>query len=667
MRSLIRGEWKKLLQWKVFFLLVLMMLILNGILLSQQIAEDNDAIQTGRPQRINGQAASEEGVAYEDFLVGVEKQSDSMQASAVFNDSYFNRRNLEKTQEVYSRLHGIKPLNEYPQGMLFVTEYHLTDVFLLLSVAVLLMRLLIQERTDGLFQLLKTTRNGRGRLICAKYMTFVTVAFVLTVLFFCTNYFVAARGNLLGEGDAAVQSLSGYIASPFAISVGTFFYVFLLCKWAAVTAVGSVFFLLCIFCRSQLYSVLCITAVFFAELVLWTTIEDYSVLSPVRQLNLAAIMDTSHYFDDYVNFNFFGMPVSAVAAGLFTVIFASSASLILSVKLFSAEGTTDARKNRLLTLFRRKKTDIRFSASLSWGEWKKLFLMQRGLLLLVVLLVIQALFYGELQFFSDREEACYQRYSQMLEGELTEEKSAMLEAEEKRLESLESELEEKYRSFEQGMISSAVLNYYEKKLTPDPAEKTGLQKAARQYQYLKEQAAGNEHVAYIYQTGWEKLLGKDGLTAEILDFSKLLLILILAVSNLATVEKSSYVELLIQSSTRGSRAVKRIKTVWVTVFALTAAVIAFIWRPLRIADYYTLTGFEYSTKSLMFLSDLNFSMPIGVYLCIVCLIKAAIAVFSAEFVFYLSRKCQNEITVLFLGCVFFMIPMTVLWFWVQLV
>ena len=67
--------------------------------------------------------------------------------------------------------------------------------------------------------------------------------FLLVVLFYGTNYLVAGAMDLLGRGDAAIQSLDGYMANPFAISINTYFYLFLLCKWIAVTAVSSVFFL----------------------------------------------------------------------------------------------------------------------------------------------------------------------------------------------------------------------------------------------------------------------------------------------------------------------------------------------------------------------------------------------------------------------------------------
>lgn len=659
MANLITGEWKKLFQWKFLLILLPLVFLLNGVLLSNQITRDFDENQNIDRWIIN----EAEPVSYEDFLQGVDEQAEKMQDAAVFNGSYFNRESLEKTRSVYRCLHGIRPETDYPTGMRYVTDYHMTDVFLFLTVIALLIRLMLQERAEGLLHLIKPTKNGRGRLIGAKYLTLVTVVFLLVVLFYGTNYLVAGAMDLLGRGDAAIQSLDGYMASPFAISINTYFYLFLLCKWIAVTAVSSVFFLFCICCRNQVYSILCIVTAFTGELLLWLSIEDYSWLSPIRQLNLAAIMDTSHYFNDYINFNFFGIQISSVTAGLLTVVTAVVVSLLLSVRLFSLEASVEAKKNQWLHPFNRKKSTTKLSASLLQGECKKLFLMQRGLFLLALLLVIQVISYWDSPFFTDKEEAYYQKYSQILEGELSEEKAGWIKTEEERFEALSVKLEEQYQRHEQGEISSAVLEYYVSELTPEQAELNGFKRAKEQYQYLQEQLVKDENVAYLYQTGWNQLLGPEGRQAEVLDFAKLFLILLLALSTLGTIEKTSSVELLIRPSAKGSNAVNRVKFKLCTAYAFAAAAIVFVWRPLQIADYYSLSGIDYSLRSLMIFSQTKWPVSVGLYLGVIYLLKAASAVFAGQLIFCLSRKCRQESTVFFLGGIIFLIPSAAVWFY----
>ena len=158
MANLITGEWKKLFQWKFLLILLPLVFLLNGVLLSNQITRDFDENQNIDRWIIN----EAEPVSYEDFLQGVDEQSEKMQDAAVFNGSYFNRESLEKTRSVYSRLHGIRPETDYPTGMRYVADYHMTDFFLFLTVIALLIRLMLQERAEGLLHLIKPTKNGGG-------------------------------------------------------------------------------------------------------------------------------------------------------------------------------------------------------------------------------------------------------------------------------------------------------------------------------------------------------------------------------------------------------------------------------------------------------------------------------------------------------------------------
>lgn len=665
MRNLIKFEWKKLFQWKFLLVFLPLILILNGMLVLEQITGDFEKETLQEDSWIKNSSGNEKEF-YEEFILNIELQAEDMQSTAIFSTSYFNRKALEKTKNIYSRLHGIKLDSDYPTGLRYVTDYHMTDCFLLFSVLALLIRLMLQERAEGLLHLLKPTLNGKGRLIFAKYLAFVLGALILTVLFYGTNYFLVEVMNLLGKGDIAIQSLEGYLASPFAISIRTYFWLFLLFKWIAVTATCSVFFLFCIYCRNQVYTVLCSILTFSGELSLWLIIEDYTWLSPVKHFNLVAILDTSHFFNDYTNLNFLGIPVSAVTAGLVTSILLIIISLTLSIKLFTSEASTEAKKSRWLKNFQIEVWENRISANLFSMECRKLLFMQRGLFLLLVLLVIQVLFYWENHFFSNQEEAYYQRYSQVLVGELSKEKTNWIEQEEENFRNLEVELEKEYQRYEQGLISATVLDYYIKKLTPIQAELKGFDRAKTQYQYVEEQAARGLDVAYLYETGWNRLLGSEGRREELLDFVKLFLIIILALSPLGTIEKSSCVEMLILPSAKGIKGSNYIKVVLCVVYSLVAAVITFVWRPMQILNYYTMSGSEYSVQSLPLLSQIKWQVPLGVYVILIYLLKGVVAILAGQFIFFLSRKCTHDSTVLFFGSLFLIVPVVAVWFYLGL-
>ena len=169
MRNLIKFEWKKLFQWKFLLVFLPLILILNGMLVLEQITGDFEKETLQEDSWIKNSSGNEKEF-YEEFILNIELQAEDMQSTAIFSTSYFNRKALEKTKNIYSRLHGIKLDSDYPTGLRYVTDYHMTDCFLLFSVLALLIRLMLQERAEGLLHLLKPTLNGKGRLIFAKYL-----------------------------------------------------------------------------------------------------------------------------------------------------------------------------------------------------------------------------------------------------------------------------------------------------------------------------------------------------------------------------------------------------------------------------------------------------------------------------------------------------------------
>ena len=654
MTALIKNEWKKLLQWTFFRILLLLLIVFNGILLINQIATDKE--QEQKLEISVGKEASEK-LSHEVFLSHVEEQAESMKNTSLFQDSYFNRKSIEKTQDVYSRLYGIETEKDYPSGLKYVVDYRLTDIFLLLAAAAMIFRLMLYEREAGLFALIKPTVKGRGKLISAKYLTMAEGLFLMTVLFYGTNYYIAYYGKLLGAENASIQSLDGYIASPFIISAGEYTVLFFLCKWLGVIAVSSVIFLLCVCCRNQVYTVLSAVIIMGTEGILKLLTEDYSWLSFLRQFNLVSVMDVSSYFKDYINFNFFGVPVSSVTAAVLTVFFSCMCSLLLSKRLFESEASAEVRANRLCWRGRLPLSfPVKISSSLFRGECRKLFFMRKGLFLLLILIVVQTVSYRESPYYMDKAESCYHQYSMSLQGKPSMEKTEIIEKEEKRFEAQAKELEKQYARYDKGEISSAVLQYYEEELTPSPMELAGFDKAKKQYFIVKDILSECEDAVYLYQTGWEKLLGSECKNDEILDFMKLFLVLLLAFSGMGTVEKTTSAELLIQSSYRGNSSVRWTKRLLCAGYTFIASGITFAGRPAQIAEYYTLSGFHADVQSILLFSDTGLSLSVGGFVCMIYLIKVIIAVAAGEIILALSEKCDQESTVFFLGTMILLVP-----------
>ncbi len=663
MINLIKYEWKKLFQWKFLFILLPLVLVINGVILSGQI--ERERMASDSESQSYQEIHSQQDMPYEKFLDSVEEQAENMKESLFFQGSKFNRDNLDKTEKIYKNLHGIEVEKDYKDGLRYVTDYRITDILLILAVIGILLHMMIYERSEGFFSLIKPAKNGRGKLISAKYVVMIISILILTLLFFGTNYFIVSGLGLTGSGAASIQSLEGYMASPYKISVNQYLVLFLLFKSMAMIAFGSIVFFICVCCRNQIYTVLITTAMITGETFLWHNIENYSWISPLKQLNFVTVMDTSAYFNDYINFNLFGKAVSSTIAGIVFMLLASGVALFLSVLVFAKEASAEARITKFIRYKHKAESFKGISASLFKGEFKKILFMQKGLLLIIILLLIQTASYYETPFYMDKTEVYYKNYSSVLEGKLSPEKEEFLRQEEQRFEELEEELNKQYERYEKGEINEAVLNYYEDELTPSMAETEGFERAEKQYERLKRKEGRYKDVTYIYETGWDKLLGTEGRKADIFDTLKLFLILLLAFAGAGTCEKQTSAELLIQSSYKGKKSVSRMKHIICAMYALCAAAITFSFRVIQIGNYYTLPGLDSSIQSLTVFNETKLSISIGTSIFLIYIAKAVLAVIAGQIVLRLSEKLKQEYTVLFLSCLILIVPVIVAYFFLR--
>ena len=261
----------------------------------------------------------------------------------------------------------------------------------------------------------------------------------------------------------------------------------------------------------------------------------------------------------------------------------------------------------------------------------------------------------------DKTEVYYTKYSSKLEGKLTEEKETFIKQEKQRFENLEEELNKQYERYEEGEINLAVLDYYEDELTPSVAETEGFERAENQYATLKEKEKNYKNIEYVYETGWDALLGSKGRKADILDFLKNLGILLLSFAGVETCEKQTSAELLIQSSYRGRNSVNKMKRKICAIYSVIAAVIAFSFRLIQVESFYNLPGLHCNIQSLTVLDSIDLNMSVGNCILVIHLAKVILSVIAAQIVLLLSEKLNQEYTVIFLGSLILIVPVLAMW------
>jgi hypothetical protein len=605
----------------------------------------------------------ETALTYDDYLQAVADQAESMLSASFFvQPGTFNYRNIELTAKTYSKLEGLQISADISEGILLITDNHVPDVFLGLSLVVISMYLLISEREEGVLAFVKPTKYGYSHTILAKAAVIIVVSTALVVLFYVASLLAVATDISLGNLSRPIQSLTGYMTSPLRMTVSCYLCLFIMMKALAMASLMSIFYLICIVFKNISYSSLVAILLFGIQTAMLFTVDKNSILSPFAFFNLAALLDTSSYFSNYVNVNLFGVPVNAIASGVLTSVLAIIGGVGFGAYAYINEATTTARRNRLAGLLKTERSSKGEHVVLLFHETHKLMLINKGLVILLVFLSIQYLYFGGLRYRTDIFENYYLRYATRLDGELSDEKLAFLESEQERFDSISEDIQSVFERLDNGEIDDRYASYLLSRLSADDNERVAFERAYTQYLELEKLSAEGLSVSFIYQSPWDKLLGSESQSADLQAFAKLFVVLILSLSAFGAIEKTSNMESIVSISVRGSKAVTRAKMILCGAFTLIATIAAFLPRLIVVFRVYGLNHDHFNVAARN-LTEVEYK--IGGFSILGCLIFKYLACLAIAFtvavaILALSKKLGNTITTMLVSATVFLLPVVVM-------
>lgn len=529
---------------------------------------------------------------YEAYLDSVQENAEKLSQSALYsNKNSFAHRNLLKTAQVYLPLYAVEVTPGDSSAVKLALEGHTTTVLLLFSMVLIVLNLTLTEREEGLLLLVKPTVNGRMGMITGKIWTLVILLLVLTLGFYGTN--LAITGHLFGFGDLSrsIQSLSGYMTSPWMISVGAYIGLYLAARYLGMVTVGVLFFLICILAKNRIPACVIGAVVLMVELALYIGIPYHSWLSILRQMNLAALLDTAAFFSDYLCLNILGFPVSIAACSLAACALVSGISIFASCRRWCREETTQSIKSR-----KRASRRAGISTSLPYHEAYKLLVTCKGGILLVFLILVQTVSYADMKAYETEAEVWYQHYAEILRGDYSEENARYLEEVQVSFEAVSGQQQEYYAQADQGEISHEYASFLASQIAIDNSQEEGFRRAKQQYDYLKTQTEKGKAVQFVSTTGYDYLL--DDTTSDVLDGAKLCFVLAVCFSVYFTMEDTSGMMRLILPSPAGKRKVMGYKLLVCCGYLLLIWAASFLPRLLGSLSIYPMIDGNYSAASL---------------------------------------------------------------------
>lgn len=571
-------------------------------------------------------------MSYPDYIRSIRPKAEQMLELSIFNkEGTFAYNNIIKTPDAYEGLDTLTLSADTGPGLPLCLQFRLTDLFLLASLFLLCLYLFLHEEETGLIRLVRTAKKGRGATIAAKLGAAGLLSALLVLLFYGSLLILGNRLFGFGDLSAPVQSLEEFRSCVLRVSIGQYIGLVLLAKMAAallnIWLIAMVFLLF-----RRIKSIFIILAAFWGVSALcYYMIPSTSWLSLLKYINIFGFLDVHKLLGFYTNLNFFSLalnrlPLTCLVVGvllllvpaLCTLFYLKNHSLSFMDELLS---WLERLHNRRMS---RKK--LRGQTSLFLHETRKILVTGRSWLFLAAALVLcLSTIQPEPLVLSDAEKIISHDYAMRWAGFITPEKTAEIEAEKARLESLGGQIADLTAQHEAGEISD-----FTYMVTVDQLEsQLNLYQNCFDQLYSEYCSALEMEAATGIRAGIVDALSADYLfSSRTRDLQKailFLLLIILTLSAAMTLDEEKGLCTVIRSTEKGRG--RRL----LAVLGISALVVIFLWLCVYLPVAVTLLkiyhlSFELPVQNLAACRDFPLRITIGQY----ALLKA-VAVLAGGF------------------------------------
>lgn len=560
----------------------------------------------------------------------------------LFSPGTFGYRNIQSQIKNYSGLTRLQTSIESSVGVEAATSQHISDAIIAFLVLLFSLALMTMPKEENSFLLLKPMKNGRAKLLTSKLCALQIILFFAVVLVCGLNLLIGHFLFGLGDLSRSIQSLYGFSTSRFSISVGQYLILMVLYKFVWASALGCLMMCLCSFARSSISACAFVIVVLIVETLCYQS-------SPIwlKYTNLIWISNSKWYFSNYYTLNFFGYPidtqlVSFVVLGLIILV-----SCVFSYRRFVTEENVVYEKRNL----RRKRT-LPLHTNLFRHEGYKLFIQQRGAILLIAFLILQT----AIVYLNDYYVNGYDRhYAQILAGAPSTESEEFLVEENARFNEINEELVFLAEQLGSGIIDSETYNYLSQSLAAQLQFEDSFRKAESQYWTVSGLVEDNPNIEFVEIQVYEQVFGTASKQDHTANSIKLAALLAIGLSGIFSIEHISNVELLLQTSHR-KRAINKHKIILSLLFAALSALFDFVPKFVFAGCRLGYSGLTASSKSLLFLGQSLDKLSIIQYMSGVVVLCILLSCVAALAVLFVSSKSKSRTTAILTSFLLLLLP-----------
>ena len=589
--------------------------------------------------------------SYPELRIAIKQSAQESKIAIFKNQSDFQKRDASKTINDYQSLDNVKLTFTNVKAFENIIDFIPTDLLALIFIFFIISTLLIYEKEHQLFFLLKSTKEGRTGLIRAKTSVILFTTILATILFWSSNIFI----NYLKYGSiplsVSIQSITSFTTSTLAISSGQYLLIFFLSKICIYSLLAMIFLFITLISKRTIEIYILTILLLGLALTFYLAIPASSNFSLLKHINIIPYLLVNPIYQNYLNLNILGYPINIINIFWFITIILLLLFIFLNIYLFSKNKTADTLKSFHLNRKKRFKANV----SIFYHECYKLFIIQKGLIILVIFSIAVSWFTINLNYDVTTDEYYYQNYMKILEGPYDQEKQKIIEKETLRFEEPHQQSLQAENDFQSGKISenekNAITNYISSQLISEHA----FQKVLERIDHI----AKHPNYPIIYETGYLELFGKSYVGYKT-DFTLSLFLTLTIIILFAPFIANEYSSGMIQLINVQNNSQKEVfKQKWKICFIITTlcTFITYLPQLFILLQRYGLTYLFTSNHAILELAKISFSMPLIIQIILLYILRLSMAYITAGFTFIISQILKNTYLALLLLCSIFVLPL----------
>lgn len=538
----------------------------------------------------------------------------------IFNDkNSFSFKNIKKTLNDFKDTKDVPlELNNYKITESF-SNYHFTDYIMIIFITGLLLQFL-DERKKGLWNIIYATPKGRFRLNADRITILIFVSCIGTILLQVQNIIMGMKIYQCSlNGSSYVQSIPMFQNCSIPITVTQYFILTILVKCSAASLITISLWIIVSSVQNVNFSFVAAGIFLGAEYIAFIFLPIQSNFNLLKFINIFALIDSCKLIRDYQNIK---LGNSVVNTFQLSILFLFLLLLIVSILALwintKKKPIKDPGRMEVLWNKARKLCSKPFCyISMLRSEGHKILWIQRGVIVLILLILIQINKENHDKIYLDAKTALEMSYYEKLYGPVTVDKVTYIKNQFESITLEESEI---------AVIKQSVLN-----------------KVIERKDRLLEINENGKDAWFIQTIGYTYLFGE--LTKDIQRENTLiaLLFLVILIGGILAYENQSHMIYLICSTKNGRLKLWCRKFFWIVFSVIVVMLPIYYVEFINIWNAFGLDGLEAPVQSIPLFDSFPIQISIRLFLCLLYAVRMLTLISIGLICMWLSSLC-NKVT-----------------------